>query len=89
MVLLISNVVTLQTIKHQVERDKKVVDLVATMENIFTFVDVLKEYPEKLTVQPIGDTIDSILRQTVETALFIQEYSGRGFASEVIKISQT
>jgi len=63
----------------QLERDKKVVDLVTTMESVYAFVDVVRSYPDKLEV--LKNIIENILNQTIECVIFIREYAGRGFAS--------
>ena len=63
----------------QLERDKKVVDLVTTMESVYSFVEVVRSYPDKLEV--LENIIESILNQTIECVIFIREYAGRGFSS--------
>ena len=47
------------------------------MEEVYSFVDVVDIYPEKIKI--LDDTILRILKQTVECAIFIREYSGHGF----------
>lgn len=63
----------------QLERDNKVVDLVTTMESVYSFVEVVRSYPDKLEV--LENIIESILNQTIECMIFIREYAGRGFSS--------
>ena len=55
------------------------VDLVTTMKSVYSFVDVVRSYPNKLEV--LENIIENILNQTIECAIFIREYAGRGFAS--------
>ena len=66
-----------QAIQGQLERDQRLVDLVTTMENVYSFVDVVQSIPGKL--QLLEDIITKILQQTVECAIFIREYTGHGF----------
>jgi hypothetical protein len=53
------------------------VELVYVMDNLYSFVDAVKGFPEKTKV--LESTILSILTQTVECVVFIREYSGHGF----------
>lgn len=62
----------------QLDRDLAIAELLAAMENVYSFVDVLQTFPEKIKI--LEDTITKILTQTVECAIFIREYSGNGFA---------
>jgi hypothetical protein len=66
-----------QAVNEQVKRDKKLVDLVMAMENVYSFVDTIHALPSKLQV--LEDTITKILKQTIECAMFIREYTGHGF----------
>ena len=58
-------------------RDKKVIDLVADLESVYSFVDAIETLPDK--VQVLGNTIKRLFIQTVECAMFIREYTGKGF----------
>jgi hypothetical protein len=66
-----------QVVKGQVTRDKAVLDLVAIMASIYSFVDAIEAVPDK--VQILEETIKRIFIQTVECAIFIQEYACKGF----------
>jgi hypothetical protein len=66
--------------KDQKERDSKLVGLVQTMEDVYTFVEPSDSFQNK--VQILSDTISRIFKQTVECAIFIREYTGHGFAGE-------
>jgi len=48
------------------------------MENVYLFVDTVQEVPDKLVA--LEHVITGILKQTVECAIFIREYTGHGFA---------
>jgi hypothetical protein len=66
--------------KGQLERDSRIVGLVQTMENVYSFVEASDSFQHK--VQVLEDTINRILKQTVECAIFIREYTGHGFTGE-------
>jgi hypothetical protein len=67
-------------VKGQFDRDKKLIGLVTTMEEVYSFVDAIQTVPNKL--QLLEDIIGKILKQTVECAIFIREYTGHGFGGE-------
>jgi hypothetical protein len=66
-----------QIIQEQLDRDQAIIDLLDTMELAFAFVDVVETLREKIAL--LDDTIQNILRQTFECALFIREYAKHGF----------
>ena len=70
---------TIQVVKNQLERDQKVINLMAAMEHVYSFVDEIQSIPDK--VKSLEQLIKTILQQTFECAIFIQDYSGLGFAS--------
>jgi hypothetical protein len=74
----------IEAIKGQFERDKKLIDLVMTMNEVYSFVDVIRSIPNKL--QLLEDIIAKILQQTVECAIFIREYTGYGFTGEDLAV---
>lgn len=47
------------------------------MEDVFCFVDAVRSMPEKMQI--LDNIITDILKQTVECAIFIREYTGNGF----------
>ena len=47
------------------------------MDDVCSFVDDVRLIPNKL--QRLTDIISDILKQTVECAIFIREYTGHGF----------
>jgi hypothetical protein len=65
-----------QAVSGQLERDAQIKDLVDAMEDVYSFVDAV-DIREKVKI--LEDTIITILQQTVECAVFIREYCGRGF----------
>jgi hypothetical protein len=63
-------------VKAQEIRDLKILDLVRTMENTYSFVvsaDKLKNYPV------LQDIVEQILKQTIECGYFIHGYTRRSF----------
>jgi hypothetical protein len=69
-------------VKGQLDRDAKLVGLVKTMEDVYSFVEASDSFKQK--VQLLEETIEKILKQTVECAIFIREYTGHGFGGELI-----
>ncbi|KAL0958490.1 hypothetical protein HGRIS_000629 [Hohenbuehelia grisea] len=73
----------------QSARDGKVHDLLATMNNLYSFVDQLEMIAKdhkRLGLHPaLEDIVTNILKQTIECMVFIQEYSFTGFAGKAIK----
>ena len=66
--------------KGQLDRDVELVGLVNAMEDVYSFVEASESFPDKVHV--LQRTIDKILKQTVECAIFIREYTGHGFGGE-------
>lgn len=58
-----------QVIQHQRTTDKKLLDLVDTMENVYSFVDAVQAITKKLGV--LESVIKQIFAQTVECSIFI------------------
>ncbi|KZP17876.1 hypothetical protein FIBSPDRAFT_864509 [Athelia psychrophila] len=71
-----------KAIKDQLDRDKSVIELMETMEDTYTFVDELKAFPEKIEL--LKTIIRKILEETYECALFLKEYTGRGFSKRAL-----
>src|SRR5882757_8248932 len=76
-----------QSVKGQLDRDRRIADLVNMMEDVYTFVDDVKSFPSRLS--SLEETIKKILFQTIECSLFIQEYSGRGFGGTCFALDTT
>jgi hypothetical protein len=66
-----------QAVKGQLERDSKLVGLVQTMDDVYSFVEASESFQDKVNL--LEDTISRLLKQTVECAIFIREYTGHGF----------
>ncbi|KZP11375.1 hypothetical protein FIBSPDRAFT_937586 [Athelia psychrophila] len=67
----------------QVAIDQSVADLANTMQDVYSFVDAIEAVPSK--IQLLEGIIEKIFIQTVECAIFIREYSGRGFAGRLLR----
>ena len=66
-------------VQDQQARDQKILELVASMDNTYSFVicaDELKKYPA------LQDVLEQILKQTIECGYFIQEYTRRNFGGK-------
>jgi hypothetical protein len=50
------------------------------MEDVYSFVEATESFRNKVEV--LEKTINKILKQTVECAIFIREYTGHGFGGE-------
>ena len=70
--------------KNQLDRDKKVIELTAAMENAYSFVDEIRAIPDK--IKTLDNIIKTILLQTFECSVFIQEYAGCGFLGKLLLI---
>lgn len=68
-----------QVFKVQLERDKSILDLFSTMEDVYSFANDVEAIPSQLA--RFKDTAIKIMQQTVECCLFVQEYVGKGFGS--------
>ena len=66
-------------VQGQQVRDQKILELVGSMENTYSFVicaDELKKYPV------LQDVLEQILKQTIECGYFIQEYTRWNFGGK-------
>ena len=63
-------------IQAQQVRDRKIFDLVTAMEETYSLAILVNELKNDERLQ---DTINQILRQTIECGYFIQEYTRRNF----------
>ncbi|KAJ7121439.1 WD40 repeat-like protein [Mycena epipterygia] len=66
-----------QAVKNQQDTDEKLVNLVETMVEVYSFVEDVSSLPQK--IKSLEDKALAIVQQTVECALFIQEYTSHGF----------
>ncbi|KDQ09285.1 hypothetical protein BOTBODRAFT_117335, partial [Botryobasidium botryosum FD-172 SS1] len=67
--------------KNQLDRDDKIVRLIAQIGDLYTTVRAL-EGTEK--IRELESVIEVILQQTIECVLFIREYVGSGFGKRVL-----
>ncbi|KAJ7459975.1 hypothetical protein B0H11DRAFT_2242209 [Mycena galericulata] len=68
--------------KKQQEADQKLIKLVETMVEVYTFVEDTEFLIQK--IKSLEDKTLSIVKQTVECALFIQEYTANGFCRRAL-----
>ncbi|KAJ7033060.1 hypothetical protein C8F04DRAFT_1235038, partial [Mycena alexandri] len=69
--------------KQQQEADEKLLDLVKTMDEVYSFVGDIDFVTQK--IKSVEDKALAILKQTVECALFIQEYTAHGFSNRTVR----
>jgi hypothetical protein len=62
-------------VQAQHARDMKILDLVGTMKNTYSFVVSADELKKRPLLQ---DIVKQILKQTIECGYFIQQYMRRG-----------
>lgn len=67
-----------QVIDRQLQRDMELCDLVSTMEDVYSFVNVTQDLPNK--IQHLEDIITKIVAQTIECMIFVREYTDHGFS---------
>ncbi|KAF8239905.1 hypothetical protein L208DRAFT_1449630 [Tricholoma matsutake] len=73
--------VGLQLVKGQQDRDGQISDLITTMDDIYSFVTVADDLKKNKVLQ---DTVEQILKQTIECAFFIKEYAQRNFGVRAV-----
>jgi hypothetical protein len=69
-------------VKEQRETDDKVRELALTMVEVYAFVEDVDTLSQKIT--RLDNVVMAILKQTLECALFIREYTGHGFGGKTI-----
>ncbi|KAJ7108208.1 hypothetical protein C8R44DRAFT_298178 [Mycena epipterygia] len=76
-----------QAVKKQQETDNKLLKLVETMNNVYSFVEDLDAVTlsKEIKLKGLEDSALAIVKQTVECALFIQEYCGNGFCDRTLR----
>ncbi|KAJ7142343.1 WD40-repeat-containing domain protein [Mycena epipterygia] len=72
-----------KAVKQQQETDNKVCGLVQTMAELYSFVEDIEFLPQK--IKSVENKVLAIVKQTVECALFIQEYTGHGFLGRAVR----
>ncbi|KAJ7465935.1 hypothetical protein FB451DRAFT_1486123 [Mycena latifolia] len=71
-----------EAVKKQEEKDEKVIKLVQTMTDAYSFAEDIESLPGK--IKRLEDTISALVKQTEECALFIREYTGHGFCGRLM-----
>ncbi|KAJ7117554.1 hypothetical protein C8R44DRAFT_543221, partial [Mycena epipterygia] len=66
-----------EAVKQQQETDEKIIELIRTMATTYSFVEDIESLPGKM--KELENTCIDIVKQTVECAIFIREYTGTGF----------
>ncbi|KAJ7108211.1 hypothetical protein C8R44DRAFT_884977 [Mycena epipterygia] len=76
-----------QAVKTQQETDDKFLKLVETMNNVYSFVVDLDAVTlsKEIKLKGLEDSALAIVKQTVECALFIQEYCANGFCDRTLR----
>ncbi|KAJ7609452.1 hypothetical protein FB45DRAFT_1126799 [Roridomyces roridus] len=72
-----------QVVKKQQDTNDKLMNLVQTMDQVYDFVEAVEFLPQK--VKSLEKQVSSIVKVTVECALFIQEYTAHGFCTHAIQ----
>src|ERR1700761_4797876 len=72
-----------QAAKKQEETDEKVVKLVQTMADVYSFAEDVESLSGKII--RFEKIISALVKQTEECALFIREYTGHGFCGRYIR----
>jgi hypothetical protein len=71
-------------VKKQQERDAKLLSLVQTMIEVYSFVDDVESLSQKIS--RLEDVVLEITTQTVECSIFIREYTGHGFSGKRFRV---
>ncbi|KAJ7664193.1 WD40-repeat-containing domain protein [Mycena rosella] len=72
-----------KAVKKQQETDDKLLKLVETMVEVYSFVEDADSLVQK--IKSLEDKALAIAKQTVECALFIQEYTAHGFCDRTVR----
>ncbi|KAJ7857483.1 hypothetical protein B0H14DRAFT_2507408, partial [Mycena olivaceomarginata] len=71
-----------KAVEKQQDMDEKVLELVRTMAEVYSFVDDVESLEK---VKRLKDVVVEITKQTVECAIFIREYTGHGFSVQLVR----
>ncbi|KAJ7142306.1 hypothetical protein C8R44DRAFT_846399 [Mycena epipterygia] len=79
------NILTLvyKVVEKQQDTDDRLLKLVQTMVEVYSFVEDVEFLSQK--IKRLEDSVLGITRETVECAIFIHEYTGKGFADRVAR----
>ncbi|KAJ7142333.1 WD40 repeat-like protein [Mycena epipterygia] len=72
-------------VKKQQDRDDKLCGLVETMAELYSFMDDVDKIDLPGKIKRVEERVFAIVKQTVECALFIQEYTAHGFISRAVR----
>ncbi|KAJ7108137.1 hypothetical protein C8R44DRAFT_884905 [Mycena epipterygia] len=75
--------VVYNVVKKQKETDDKLLKLLKTMAEVYSFVADVQDLPEKF--KKLEATVLGITKESVECAIFIHEYTGRGFGGRLAR----
>ncbi|EJC99863.1 WD40 repeat-like protein [Fomitiporia mediterranea MF3/22] len=75
-----------KAVSHQIETDRKLVDLVYLMEDTYDFVTDVKSLPNK--IERMKRTIKSLSQQTIECCRFVLHYTNQNFPQRMLKTSR-
>lgn len=65
--------------EKQIDRDEKIIELMDSMDGAYSSIADIKSIRDQTPY--LKRTIEAIISETFECAIFIQEYAGRGFSS--------
>ncbi|KAJ7611219.1 WD40-repeat-containing domain protein [Roridomyces roridus] len=72
-----------KVVQKQQETDGKIIKLAQRMDEVYSFVKDLEFLPQK--IKSLEQQVSAIVKQTVECALFIQEYNQHGFSRHALE----
>ncbi|KAF7364352.1 WD40 repeat-like protein [Mycena sanguinolenta] len=70
-------------VEKQQETDENVIELIDTMTDVYSFAKDVDFLSDKIT--RLEKAVEEITRQTLECAIFIQEYIGEGFSGRLMR----
>ncbi|KAJ7142327.1 WD40-repeat-containing domain protein [Mycena epipterygia] len=72
-------------VKKQQDTDHKLCGLIQTMAELYSFMEDIDTILLREKIKSVEEGIFAIVKQTVECALFIQEYTAHGFISRAVQ----
>ncbi|KAJ7609596.1 hypothetical protein DFH06DRAFT_1485786 [Mycena polygramma] len=72
-----------QAVKAEQETQEKLKKLVDIMVSVYSFTEETDALPQK--IKSLENAVLAIVKQTIECAVFIREYTGHGFTARVTK----
>ncbi|KAJ7192655.1 hypothetical protein GGX14DRAFT_594255, partial [Mycena pura] len=74
-----------EAVKKQQDADDKILQLVQTMVEVYSFVEDVESQFLSQKIQRLQKVVAEIIKQTLECAIFIREYTGHGFRGRLIQ----